>query len=117
MVAATYLGMRAIVNKAIQLLKCPTTRDILLLLSLPIILLLINNNWIFNPPSDFPDSWFYLTNFRHFFDFAPNYPSNIHYFIERLTWNLLGYSFYHVFTPIIANYLLHLLVCFTAILS
>jgi hypothetical protein len=105
------------VNKATQLLKRPITRDILLLLALPIVLLLINNNWIFNPPSDFPDSWFYLTNFRHFFDFAPNYPSNIHYFVERLTWNLLGYGFYHVFTPIVANYLLHLLVTYTAIFS
>jgi 4-amino-4-deoxy-L-arabinose transferase-like glycosyltransferase len=92
-------------------------RDVLLLLALPLLLVLINNNWIFNPPSDFPDSWFYLTNFRHFFDFAPNYPSNIHYFTERLTWNLLGYAFYHVFTPLVANYLLHLLVAYTAIFS
>jgi len=105
------------VSRAIQLLKRPSVRDALLLLALPLVLLLINNNWIFNPPSDFPDSWFYLTNFRHFFDFAPNYPSNIHYFIERLTWNLLGYGFYHVFTPLVANYLLHLLVTYTAIFS
>jgi hypothetical protein len=91
---------------------------ILILFTFPLLLVLINNNWIFTPIDSMPmDPWFYFTNFLHFFAYAPVFPSNSHYFIERLTWNLPGYFIYHIFTPLIANYFLHLIVYYVAIFS
>jgi len=84
----------------------------------PILITILNSNWIFSPISNYlPDPWFYVGYFRYFFDYAPEYPSNIHYFVERLTWNIPGYLIYHVLPSLIANYVLHLLVCYTALFS
>lgn len=95
----------------------PVIRDILILILLPILQVIINSNWIFTPRSEFPDSWFYYSYFHYFYDYAPNFPSNIHYFVERLSWNIPGYILYHLFSPLVANYILHLAAYFIAILS
>lgn len=84
----------------------------------PILITILNSNWIFSPTSNYlPDPGFYVGYFRYFFDYAPEYPSNIHYFVERVTWNIPGYLIYHILPSLIANYVLHLLVCYTALFS
>jgi hypothetical protein len=91
---------------------------IFLLIGLPLLLSCINSNWIFTPPDSLPtDSWFYFTNFIHFFEYVSVFPSNTHYIIERLTWNIPGYLIYHIFTPLVANYILHLFVFYLAAFS
>lgn len=85
------------------------------LFTFPLALIAVNSNWIYTPPSLLPDPWFYLANFLYFFDFASSYPFNSHYFIERVTWNLGGHAVYQIFPPLIANYVLHLLVYYVAV--
>src|SRR5258708_39568613 len=87
--------------------------DLLLIGSLPILLALINSNWLFTPPPLLangtprqPDAWFYFSYFKHFFDFVGQYPFNTQYFAERLSWNLPGYAAYHLFPPSVANLVL-----------
>ena len=80
-----------------------------ILFMMPLLITLINPNWIYNPPVlNNVDTWIYNGLFRYFFDFADSYPSNLHYFIERLSAILPGYALYHVFTPEVANAVLHL---------
>jgi hypothetical protein len=92
--------------------------DQIILFSFPILSASLNSNWIFTPATDFvPDPWFYLAYFRYFYEYAPEFPSNIHYFVERITWNVPGYSVYQMFPPLVANYVLHLTVCYIALFS
>lgn len=92
--------------------------DRLILFFLPLALTIINSNWIFTPPTDnIPDPWFYFSYFRYFFDRAAEFPSTIHYFVERLTWIMPGYYVYRVFPPLIANHILHLSVYYIAVFS
>src|SRR5258708_7477462 len=98
--------------------------DVLLIATLPIVLLIINSNWIFTPTPFVlnnrlvnPDPSFYFSYFRHFFDLVGQYPSNSHYFVERLSWNLPGYAAYHLFPPIAANLVLHLSIYYIGVFS
>lgn len=92
--------------------------DKIIIFIFPILLAFINRNWIFTPATDFiPDPWFYFAYFRYFYAYAPIFPSNIHYFVERLTWNIPGYYIYQLFPPLQANYVLHLIVCYIALFS
>jgi len=92
--------------------------DIFLILMFPILLSLLNSNWIFSPSTDFlPDAWFYLGYFRYFDKYVSTFPSNVHYFVERITWNVPGYYIYKFLPPLIANYFIHLTVCYLALLS
>lgn len=93
-------------------------KDGLILFIFPLILTGINSNWIFTPVTNYiPDPWFYLAYFRYFYDYVSAYPSNTHYFVERLTWNIPGYYIHKLFTPLQANYILHLIVYYVAIFS
>jgi hypothetical protein len=84
----------------------------------PILLAVLNSNWIFSPATDFlPDPWFYLGYFRYFDNYAPAFPSNIHYFVERISWIVPGYYVYKIFPPLLANYFLHLGVCYLGLFS
>jgi hypothetical protein len=94
----------------------------LILFALPLFLILVNSNWIFTPVKALPftpfqDTWFYTGNFFHFFDYATSGYTTQHYFIERLPWNLPGYYLYHLSSPLIGNYLLHLFFYYMAIFS
>lgn len=92
--------------------------DKVIIFVFPILITLFNSNWIFSPILAYlPDPWFYLGYFRYFFDYVSKYPSNIHYFVERITWNIPGYFIYHILPPLLANYVLHLLVCYIALFS
>jgi hypothetical protein len=91
--------------------------DFLILFLFPWLLILLNSNWIFSPANGMPDTWFYYAFFRYFFQYASEFPSNSHYFVERLTWIVPGFYVYRVFSPLWANYILHLAVYYTATFS
>lgn len=92
--------------------------DKIIIVLFPLLLISLNSNWIFTPATDFlPDPWFYLGYFRYFYEYAPVFPSNIHYFVERLTWIIPGLYIYRMFPPLLANYVLHLLVYYLALFS
>jgi hypothetical protein len=91
--------------------------DKIVLFFYPLILVLINSNWIFTPAMLSPDPWFYFAFFRYFNVYAPSYPSNVYYFVERLTWNVPGFYIYKIFQPELANYIIHLLVYYVAVFS
>lgn len=83
----------------------------------PWFLAFLNTNWIFTPANGMPDTWFYYSFFRYFYQYAPVFPSNVHYFVERLTWIVPGYYVYKIFPPLFANYVIHLIVYYTAVFS
>lgn len=92
--------------------------DGIIIAALPILLVVINSNWIFSPLTNFlPDAWFYTAFFRYFDSYASVFPSNTYYFVERITWNVPGYLVYKIFSPLYANYVIHLTVCYIALFS
>lgn len=91
--------------------------DLSILFLFPWLLILLNSNWIFSPANGMPDTWFYYAFFRYFFQYASEFPSNSHYFVERLTWIVPGFYVYRIFPPLWANYILHLAVYYTATFS
>lgn len=92
--------------------------DRILLFLLPLVITLINPNWIYNPQVlNGVDTWVYTGLFRDFFDLASQFPSNSHYFAERLTAILPGYLLYQLFPTEIANAILHLSVYWITIFA
>lgn len=87
---------------------------ILVLLLLPIFLFIICPEWIFSP-SGFVDSYFYLGYFLHPLQLLKTFPDA--YYGTRLPWILPGVALYHFLAPAIANFVLHLGVYYTAVLS
>lgn len=85
---------------------------------LPLIFILINDTWIFNPAAilNSNDPWIYNGMFRRYPDVAQwlGTPGNL-YVIERVSWNALGYLIYQVLPAVWANYLLHLLVYYLGV--
>jgi hypothetical protein len=92
--------------------------DKIIILVFPLLLISLNSNWIFTPATNFlPDPWFYFSYFRYFYDYAVEFPSTVYYFVERITWNVPGYYIYQTFPPLLANYVLHLIVYYIALFS
>ena len=79
---------------------------IALILVLPIILALINPNWIFNPSKY--DDFYYLGYQIYLPEFAQMSFHQEQYFIERLMAILPGYYLRQVLSPLMANFVLHL---------
>ena len=108
-------------NKVLFLLR-RNVGHFLILLCLPLILCVINDNWIFNPVSftqgNNVDPWLYNGLFARYPDLSGliTQQGNF-YFIARIAWNALGYAFYHLFSPLTSNYILHLCVCYLAVFS
>ena len=88
--------------------------DILLLLLLPLLLLLINQIWIFNLNGNL-DPWFYFGYFIRLKQYLIAFPDV--YYGSRLSWILPGYLAYSLFSPLVANYVLHLSFYYLATLS
>jgi hypothetical protein len=86
-----------------------------LILVLPIILVLINPNWIFN--ASITDDYIYTGYQLALPKYVGWSPSESHYFIERLSVTLPGYVIRQFFSPLIANFVLHLGVYYIAIFS
>jgi len=88
--------------------------EILLLLLLPVLLLLINQIWIFNPNGTI-DPWVYFGYFIRLKQYLIAFPEA--YYGSRLSWILPGHLAYSLFSPLIANYVLHLGFYYLATLS
>ena len=78
--------------------------EILFLLLLPILLLLINQVWMFS--NIYVDPWVYFGHFillkQYLIAFSVTYNAS------RLSWVLPGYLLHSLFPPLIAHYILHL---------
>src|SRR6516225_623199 len=75
-----------------------------LLVAIPIVLSIINSSWLYTAIS-WLDPWYNVGYFLHYSD--PNFLST-YYKIARLSWIIPGFAAYHVFPPLVANYLLHM---------
>ncbi len=74
------------------------------LISMPIVMLMINDNWLFTRLG-YLDPWYNVGYFLHYDDpsFRPD-----HYKIARASWLIPGFVAYEIFTPLVANYVLHI---------
>ncbi|MCL4253231.1 MAG: hypothetical protein KJ043_05575, partial [Anaerolineae bacterium] len=86
-----------------------------LIVALPIILTLINPNWIFN--LNMTDDYIYLGYQMALPKYVGWFPSDVHYFIERLSIILPGYVVRQIFSPLTPNFILHLGVYYVACFS
>jgi hypothetical protein len=78
---------------------------VLAIFVLPFFVSLINIRWSFNQPSAI-DPWIYHAYFMRLRDFLQAFP--LAYYGTRLPWIIPGYLSYHLFPPLIANYVLDL---------
>jgi hypothetical protein len=88
---------------------------IFILCLFPIVLALINPNWIFN--TYIIDDYIYLGYQIDLPNYIDWYPSNEHYFIDRISWFVPTYYAHQIFPHIIANFVVHLSVYYLAIFS
>jgi len=88
--------------------------EILLLFLLPILLLLINQAWIFSYNGTI-DPWVYFGYFIRLKQYLIAFPDA--YYGSRLSWILPGHLAYSFFPPLVANYILHLGFYYLATLS
>jgi len=107
-------------NNPRELLATPTAKfdpALLLILALPWVVLYFDTTWLFAYPTSsfgFIDPWMY---FGFFFDLTQHIRTfKGAYFTTRLTWTVPGAVVYHLFSPIVATYVLHLLVFYASIL-
>ena len=88
---------------------------IFILFLLPCFVLWRNSNLVFTPVGTI-DPWGYYGFFRNLVSFKRDlFPGT--YYGSRLSWVLLGYVVNKLFSPLVANYVLHLSVYYTALLS
>lgn len=88
-------------------------KDLFVILALPLLVLTVNDEWIFN--ADFIDSWVYFGYFLNLPDHLRTFAGT--YYGSRLSWILPGYLAYQLFPPLIANYVLHLGFYYLAVIS
>jgi hypothetical protein len=88
---------------------------ILVVLLWPWLLLIINSGWIFLNGT-YIDAWIYYGLFSNlpeylkvYADIPSSYSAGVSHFYydDRLTWILPGYAIHQLFSPLIANYILH----------
>jgi hypothetical protein len=85
----------------------------LILLGLPWLLLAINTNWPFGNAANL-DPWIYWTHYRTYPALQVAVPS---YYGERLPMILPGYLFHQLFTPSVAQVLLHVTLFYIAVFA
>jgi hypothetical protein len=73
------------------------------LLLIPLIMAAINSNWLYSPIG-YLDPWYNVGYFLHYGDATFRMA---HYKISRLSWLLPGWLMYHLFVPLVANFVLH----------
>lgn len=105
-----------------NMLKKLTPIHLIALILLPIILALINPNWLFNLSFGHDyiimvDDYIYTGYQMALPQYIGWYPSDIKYFIERLSWILPGYALHQVTTPLIAHLILHFAIYYISIFS
>lgn len=82
---------------------------------LPLLVLWHRDNALYSPPY-YGDAWFYLGYFRNLLEFKRQFFYGF-YYGSRLSWILPGFLIHSLFSPIVANAVLHLAVQSTATLS
>jgi len=87
--------------------------EILLLFLLPVLLMLINQVWMFS--NIYVDPWMYFGYFIRLKQYTIAFPG--FYTGTRLPWTLPGYLLHSLFPPLIAHYILHLGLYYIAIFS
>lgn len=88
---------------------------IMMILALPIVLALINPNWIFNV--NIADDYIYLGYQLDFPKYTNWSPATDMYFIERISWILPTYLIRQVTSPLLANFIIHLAVYYLSAFS
>ena len=83
----------------------PIDFGLLLVLALPLIILIFNRSWIYNPAVTI-DPWVYNGFFFRLKQYMDAFGGT--YYASRLSWLLPGYLAYQLLPPIVANYVLHL---------
>lgn len=101
-------------KRTFQSMALRVDRGLLVLLTLPWLLLLINQSWIFNPVG-WIDPWLYFGYFHSLGQYLKVFAGA--YYGTRLPLILPGYLSYKIFPPLVANYVLHLGFYYIAILS
>jgi len=95
---------------------------IAILLVLPVILALINPNWLFNLSfrHDFiimVDDYIYTGYQMAFPQYVGWYPSDTLYFIDRVSWTLPSYVIHQLFSPLHAHLIIHFALYYMAIFA
>lgn len=83
------------------------------LFALPWLLLLVNANWPFGNGANL-DPWIYWSHYRTYPALQLSVPA---YYGERLPMILPGYLFHHLFTPTLAQVLLHVTLFYVAVFA
>jgi hypothetical protein len=83
------------------------------MLFLPIVLALINPNWIFNP--HITDDYIYLGYQMEMPRYTDWFPAADRYFGERVSWIIPTYPIRQLVSPMLANFIIHLGVYYVAI--
>ena len=86
--------------------------EILLLFLLPVLSILINQVWMFS--NIYVDPWMYFGYFIRLKQYLIAFPF---YYGTRLSWILPGYLLHSLFPPLIAHYILHLVLYYIAVFS
>src|SRR4029078_11350183 len=76
----------------------------LLLAAIPIAMSIVNSDWLYTSIG-FIDPWVNVGYFLHYSD--PEFGAG-YYKGARLSWIIPGFIAYHVFQPVVANYVLHM---------
>lgn len=98
-----------------RLFKSLNWTHIIAILSLPIVLVLINPNWIFNP--HITDDYIYLGYQTEMPRYTDWFLASNRYFGERVSWIAPTYPIRQLFSPMVANFIIHLGVYYMAIFS
>ena len=89
--------------------------NILFILILPILLILLNRDWIFFTINHQIDPGVYLGYFLNLKQNLQTFADT--YYGTRLSWILLGYLAYHLFPPLVANYALRIGLYYASVIS
>jgi len=91
---------------------------LLLILAVPWLILRFDTTWLFGyamSPAGFIDPWVYFGFFLDLKQHIGTFKGA--YFTTRLTWTVPGAIIYHIFSAIVATYVLHLVVFYAAAIS
>ncbi|HRF95700.1 MAG TPA: hypothetical protein PLZ51_10915, partial [Aggregatilineales bacterium] len=95
-----------------RLLRAIQWQHLILMFCLPIVLALINPNWIFNP--HITDDYIYLGYQMEMPRYTDWFPAANRYFGERVSWIAPTYPIRQLFSPMLANFIIHLGVYYVA---
>ena len=92
----------------------PPTPYIIALFLFPLLLLAINDSWVF-PPTGWIDAWIYSGYHMHIARLLQDIPSA--YYSSRVPWTVLGWAVHRVATPEVSFFVLALLLVYASTFS